>query len=114
MTTQIPDILNFDDQRYWMSSYLLEPWLKAHRVVLSDVLGSSCLLRGYQAHWLINADELHLTEVKDENLENSILKQLFPKSNGSVFADWVSGEFNAWQDDGCRLVFCYEMGKVQK
>jgi len=83
-------------------------------VVLSDVLGSSCLLRGYQAHWLIETDELHLTEVKDENLDNSILKQLFLKSNGSVLADWVSGEFSAWQDDGSTLRFCFEKGKVQK
>ena len=83
-------------------------------MVLSDVLGSSCLLRGYQAHWLIDADELHLTEVKDENLENSVLKQLFPKSNGSVLADWISGELNAWRDDGFSLTFCFEKGKVHK
>jgi len=104
MTAQIPDSIAIDGAQHMLFSEPLEAYYSDYRPRPSFAPGNTANWRGYIASWEIRDNRLYLSGIKAEVCDRAGpqgwrcdkrhpigLKDLFPKGNGMVFAEWYSG-----------------------
>lgn len=104
MTAQIADSIAIDGVQHMLFSEPLEAYYAEHTPRPSFAPGSTANWRGYVASWEIRDNKLYLSDIKAELCDRGGpegwrcdkrypvgLKELFPRGNGMVFAEWYSG-----------------------
>jgi hypothetical protein len=121
-TSQVPERIVVDGQRYEMLTQPLQPWLNdpaasARFQPFQRTAGSTALARGYRGTWAIRDGTLYLTAVDNRGDEGPDaprpehlipLDALFPPAagcttaDGAVPADWYTGRLVIGQGEWTR------------
>ena len=96
MTAQRTDTIIINKKEYTLYSLPLDQYWNdfGHRVSLLG--GSTALWRGYHATWMLEANQLFLTDFWGENFlmkKEYCLEDVFPNQQ-KVFADWYTGDLS--------------------
>ena len=106
MTTQEPDVLIENDQKYMLQSYPLESFFQNHERP-SRKMHKTSNHRGYIATWKIEDKKLYLIALRGSPAtnQNFSLKTLFPTETSPIFTEWFTGSLFIPHGDRLRNVF---------
>ena len=93
MTTQIPDVIYYQDRRRQLMATPLEAYFQ-QGAARPDIDGSfSALWRGYIATWRLDEGHLYLVHLKPGMADGAkfTVGTLFPGQGRRVFASWFTG-----------------------
>lgn len=115
MTTQASEVIYIDNERHFMRSGVLEPYLKQRGLTQAFRIHISALMRGFIGSWRIYDDWLCLNAIVAEwsgNGEKVSIEQLFGGQKPPIIADWFTGDLMIQQgkvlSDGHRAYPVYE------
>lgn len=98
MTMQRSDTIIINDIEYSLGGIPLEQyWDAGNQKPPLGSLNTSMRMRSYYATWLIEDKKLYLIGFYGENFfsrKEFSIEDLFPGSNGKVFAEWFSGKLS--------------------
>lgn len=100
MTTQISEVVYIDNERQFMQTGVLEPYLVQRGLLHAFRVPISALWRGFIGTWRIRDDRLYLDALSAEWIETGepvCVEQLFAGQKSPLVADWFTGELMVQQ-----------------
>ena len=96
-TRQIPDEIKYEGQRYFLSEFPLDEYIKDNNInMLAHIKKGMCSAnwRSYVAHWVVENGKLYLSEMYSDACgepEPLSLDIVFPDAKDRIKADWFTG-----------------------
>lgn len=110
MTAQVPDRIRYQGTDSPMVTHPLDSYFVGQpRPAFVSVM--TCNYRGYVAEWKIRSEKLYLVSIGGLGCQET-LDSLFPDNNGSVFAEWFTGDLKILVGEVTVDVFCYSSPEV--
>ena len=94
MTAQRSDTIRINDEGHILYSFPLEQYWEKEKNRPPLLSSNTSMYRGYYAIWLIEHNQLFLTDFYGEFLSRKeySLIDLFPTSGDKIFANWFTGD----------------------